>query len=337
MNSTVIYLSIFDSILESIKKIPDGFRNALNEAIQKVINELGGVLLNTVDPFFNILGDAIFIFTNNMFYDTLYNFLYDTFTRFLKAPDILERFDIIDIIANVMKPFGFSLLGLFFVIDFCKRTAYLETMTIENVVKPIFMLIIGKIFVDKSIWVLQQICHINNSIIIKLTDTITIGRTMFTMESLDEYTGIGKFLFAQYYLIIVAIILLCILVMIVNLIKRKIELVILVMLAPLFFATLSSATTMDTFKSYIKHFIVVCFETLIITIGFCTIKNGFNLFPEVACDTTGNYLLQTMVSLLSMLSMMFFTMGSRQLLSSIVGGGGSSGGGIIAPLASLVK
>ena len=37
MNSTVIYLSIFDSILESIKKIPDGFRNALNEAIQKVI------------------------------------------------------------------------------------------------------------------------------------------------------------------------------------------------------------------------------------------------------------------------------------------------------------
>jgi len=138
------------------------------------------------------------------------------------------------------------------------------------------MLIIGKIFIGKSGWILGILADINSS----LTKTI-LGNSLkgaannfmvaFKSGAIVE-KGLSGVIFSSGLFIVAALIVLIILLLIVLiLLVRQFELTILVLFAPIMFATLVSDATNSSFKAYIKYYVAVCFQTSVMAIGMALV------------------------------------------------------------------
>jgi hypothetical protein len=205
----------------------------------------------------------------------------------------------ITMVITVSTSIGLALLALFFVIEFCKKAVYFENMTIESFLKPMFILIIGKIVISNTKFILEKIVDISNLAagamynVGAITDNSqNYDKILDELEKQSTVTNIGNIcstfmatkvvlsntntlLLGTVFVSLIAIAVIAVfLAVCICLIVREVEIVILTCVAPIVFSTLASDSTSDIFKKFMKYFCVVCFQTIIIAIGFVLLKDG---------------------------------------------------------------
>ncbi len=239
---------------------------------------------------------------------------------------------------SLLLPFGYSLVALFFVIGFCKKTTYFETMNNLEIIKLMLKLILGKTFLDKSIDILSVIMGLNRDIVrIVLNSTSSINSSLLNAAKNETINGsnvIDKLQSMVLYLIsneiITTVMLLLIIICYVVINLRNIELAVLIATAPLFFSTMVSDVTNDVFKAYMKNFISVVLQTLWISVSVAFLTNSYMSGVTGASDfSVFNFLI-------SILTLAIFAVKAPSSVRNAIGGSGGNGMNI-ASLAMLLK
>jgi hypothetical protein len=236
---------------------------------------------------------------------------------------------------RVVTPVAYALLGLFFVIEFCKKSVYFETMSIEQFLKPLLMLIIGKIMVSKSGSFMIKISSINTSLtnsLARATGEDSAASAIAGQYNLQdtvykkaaEGEGWANFFDLAVNGVIFIVTLLLLYIIIFVFCARALEMMILFIVSPIFFATLVGDSTIDVFKSFIKQYIAVVFQTIIIVIAV-------NLINVIVGDGTGTLIdpsddtmdvggiLGALVKMVNMVLIVFIIMKAKPTLSKFMG------------------
>jgi hypothetical protein len=252
--------------------------------------------------------------------------LLQNFVGIIEKSDVVFYAPVVQQIFAIMKAVSYSFIGLFFVIDICKRAAYFETTTIENVIKPVLMLVVGKMMVDYSMWILQTLGGINTSMV---TAIVSLGGDLSSVmgysnlnATLSGSSGIGLFFICVIFFIFCILMFIAIIGMYVVVVVRQIELGILICISPLFFSTLVADATNDVFKSFIKNFIVVCFQTTVMAIA-CVLF--FSSIKDFISGTTGGIFSGFIETVVGVIGLTFFIFKSKSLLRESMGMGGGGG------------
>ena len=298
------------------------------EWVSSILNEISNLPEYIVIYFFDMAGGSLRNVLGDMM---LYNIwaMLESFVNIISRTDAIFSSPAVLQIYGVIKPVSYSFIALFFVIDVCKRAAYFETTTIESVVKPILLLIVGKLVIDNGLWILSLIADINTSLvasIVTLTGSLddVFGYTML-MTELSSSSGANLFFVSIIFIIFAVLLAISIISMYVILVIRQLELGILVCLSPIFFSTLVADVTNDVFKSFIKNFIVVCFQTTVMAVAAVLFYTSIQSF--VSGTATGIFA-GFMETLVGIMGLTFFMLKSKSLLREWIGGSGSSGLGI---------
>jgi hypothetical protein len=300
---------------------------------QQIIQAVSQLQNGIVDYFFNQAGGSL----KNLISDVI---LVDTwallqqFVGIIAKSDVVFAAPVVQQIFSIMKAVSYSFIGLFFVIDICKRAAYFETTTIESVIKPVLMLVVGKMMVDYSMWILQLLGDINKSMV---TAIVSLGGDLSSVigysnlnTTLSGSSGINLFFICIMFFIFCALMFIAVIGMYVVVVVRQIELGILICISPLFFSTLVADATNDVFKSFIKNFIVVCFQTTVMAIA-CVLF--FSSIKDFISGTSGGMFAGFTEAVVGVMGLTFFIFKSKSLLRESMGMG--SGGGM--SLASAIR
>jgi hypothetical protein len=272
-----------------------------------------------VDSTLGFLIDIVSAITNTF----TTNFLKDTLGKLKKCLKKTPELPMVNSIFDIMKPIGTSLIALIFVIEFGKRVIYLETMTVEGIAKPILMLIVGKFLVDKSSDILQTILDIftslTTSILGKEGDTLVTNVFTLGVTNGNERIGTNStehLAQASAYGCLSLVTLVCAFIILIILYVRVIELGLLKCVAPLLFATLVGNVTHDVFKNYIKYFIAVAAQIVIIAICLKFVNelvNQIGVQKIQPGEDPGN--LSAIVSVLAIVLTLFVTQSKKMMLT----------------------
>jgi hypothetical protein len=290
-----------------------------------MIAALGSLPSSIIDYFFNQAGGSL----RNILGDII---LFDTwallggFTNMISRTDAIFSSPAVYQIYEIIKAVSYSFIALFFVIDLCKKAAYFETTTIESVIKPVLMLIVGKLMIDNAMWILRTIGEINTLLvtsIISLTGNLNdvFGYSALT-TTLESRGGVNLFFMSIIFVVFALLLVLGVIGMYVMLVIRQIELGILVCVSPLFFSTLVADVTNEIFKAFIKNFIVVCFQTTVMAIACVLFYTSIQSF--ISGTATGIFVgfIETVIGIMGLT---FFILKSKSLLRESMGVGGSGG------------
>lgn len=240
---------------------------------------------------------------------------------------------------NALKPIGYSLIGLFFIVDFCRKTIYFEVMNPLEIIKSVIKLVLTKTLVDQSYTILSMVLGINRMIVntvfaiagnSSLSDIINLNQLIKTDNtSIDLVQIISEKINSQFFLLLIGV-LLVICIVIVNL--RNIELAVLAGLAPIFFATNAGEISNDVFKSYLKNFISVAAQTIWMSVGLAFLTSGY-----VGTVTGAGGLFSPMNLLIGMLTLTLYVIKAPNSIKSALGGSGTSANVSLSSLAMLIK
>jgi hypothetical protein len=198
-------------------------------------------------------------------------------------------------IFTYMLPVGYALLALFFVIEVLKKSAYLEVMTLENTLKPVLMLCAGKVLIDNCKLILSKIYELATTLSIEIstlgdgrlalydpakgildgTNLPEVSNQVANQEIMTAFWSVG------FSLLLSAVVSLSLVVVTIVLVVRKVEIAIMVCTAPIFFATLAGNVVNSTFKSYIKYFTAVVFQTVLMIICIMLLKSDLIEFASL--------------------------------------------------------
>ncbi|MEG2983596.1 MAG: CD0415/CD1112 family protein [Peptostreptococcaceae bacterium] len=175
--------------------------------------------------------------------------------------------------SNVMKPIGFSLVALFFVIDFLNKSIMFEYAKVENVIKSLLKLVLAKAVMDSTFMFLETCFGVVSNIIssVNASGSLKIAATgdIATLVK-NQMEGMGIFeqmlFFLQTWPWTFAMNIFKIIVFFV-VYGRMIELFILTAIAPIPIATMVSEGVGDVAKRFFKLYIAVCFQGVIIIIA----------------------------------------------------------------------
>lgn len=225
-------------------------------------------------------------------------------------------------ILEITKPIAISIVALIFVIEFGKRVVYLETMTTEGVAKPILMLIVGKILVDKCDVILKGILEVSNLITTSIVGSKedALLEVIFTKTKVSEASSTTEILFnAVTHLGITVTMLICMIIIIIILSVRGIEIALLICVSPMVFATVVGNVTNDIFKNFIKYFTAVCMQTIIIAIciKFVSAMSKGNLIKG-DFDTKVDAPIKAIITTLMAVLLTLFVVQSKKMMLNLL-------------------
>lgn len=228
-------------------------------------------------------------------------------------------------LSNGLKPIAYSLVGLFFVIDFCKRTIYFEVMNYIQIVIPLIKLTFAKYIVDNSFRILNLILDINREIVGKVFEiesgfnsrSIADFGTINNPGPITKVFDLAIFYWGKsiFFLLVIVLIALCY--VIANI--RLIELSVLGGLSPIFFATIAADVTNDVFKSYIKNYIAVAMQSVFMAVGLAFLSTGFTgYFTKTAGFSSG------LSMLIGVLTLTIYVLKAPASVRNAIGGAGGT-------------
>lgn len=210
--------------------------------------------------------------------------------------------NISDNIKSAVGGIALTLIALFLLLDFIKKSTDLKWVTWENVLMFFVKFIFAKVFVENAGWVMDCIYNGFSSLTTAVFDDpeslnlIGSGlneRLPYFLNSFDRSLviqepsiGILDFRPVGIWLIIIiqSFIMKGILVMtLIIVLARFIELTIYTIAAPLPFATLGSDGLQDIGKSYLKSYVACCLHAMVIILIFMSYK-ALNSIPTVSFD-----------------------------------------------------
>ncbi|MEN8906662.1 MAG: conjugal transfer protein TrbL family protein [Clostridiales bacterium] len=286
-----------------------------------------------LDDILKLLSEYINKFMNNLI-NSMMQGMFQSIDGMMKEAD--KIFDN-KYILNIQEPLfavAYALLGLFFVIEFCKTSVYFENMTIERFLKPMVMLVVGKVIIGKSGFILKTISTIN----MKITNTL-MGGGIDNAETIERYQKIahdtinanlsekGAAVGVAFFSTIInsvsfLVILVAVFIIIFIFCARYLEIAILFIISPIFFATLIADVTNDVFKSFIKQFIAVTFQTIIIVVALrlvLFITNGEGTIKFIEKDVSGVSYLNMVMGVITLVLLCFITLKAKSFFSKLLG------------------
>lgn len=202
-----------------------------------------------------------------------------------------------------MKTLAYSLVLIFFSVNLIESTVKYEIVTLRGVVSFGGRLLVGKIVIDLSSTICMKVVGITEWICGNLvmaggaaTDLIETeaqsgtGSSLWVIGKIIDFfnviTNIGPFLIVGLVVMIISIAIL------IKLMIRNIQLAIMVIAAPPFFATLATDTTKHYFRNYITSFLQcalqVVFMCLVWYVGIFLLNNQTiqgNLWADLGANT----------------------------------------------------
>lgn len=202
-----------------------------------------------------------------------------------------------------MKTLAYSLVLIFFSVNLIESTVKYEIVTLRGAVSFGGRLLIGKIVIDLSTTICMKVVGITEWICGNLvmaggaaTDLIETqaqsgtGSSLWVIGKIIDFfnviTNIGPFLIVGLVVMIISIAIL------IKLMIRNIQLAVMVIAAPPFFATLATDTTKHYFRNYITSFLQcalqVVFMCLVWYVGIFLLNNQTiqgNLWADLGANT----------------------------------------------------
>lgn len=190
--------------------------------------------------------------------------------------------EIVTNVFAVILPIGFTLATLFFFIDFLNKAIMMDFVKMENVVKPLFKLVVCKLVMENSLQLLTGIMKaflaITNSIggigNGSMSSLINLQPIQEHIEQLDFWGVLGYTLellpvgllmiIAKYIIMAVAY-------------ARLLQLCLYTALAPIPLSTMAGETTHDIAKSFIGKYAAVCLQGALILVC-CALYYGLLSF-----------------------------------------------------------
>lgn len=196
-------------------------------------------------------------------------------------------------LVNPIRIFAYSLVLLFFAINLVEQTIKYEIFTIKGILQIFGRLLLAKIIIDLSVRICLLIIGIIGSITVKMLSTVNVTLNIFpdiTLKKSDVkiigpiLDAIVAFVVSAILMIIIGVVFVCVSIVMIKLVLRSIELAMLMVVSPAFFACLSSDVTKEYFKKFISIFIQVAAQTLFMAIAVAVCSGHFNT-PAVPIDS----------------------------------------------------
>ena len=196
-------------------------------------------------------------------------------------------------LVNPIRIFAYSLVLLFFAVNLVEQTIKYEIFTAKGVLRIFGRLLLAKIIIDLSVKACLLIISIIGSITVKMLNTVNVSLNIFPDISLkkSDVKVIGPILDAIVaavvsiiLMLIIGVVLVCVSIVMIKLVLRSIELALLMVISPAFFACLSTDVTKEYFKKFISIFIQVAAQTLFMAIALAVCSGHFNT-PPVTIDS----------------------------------------------------
>ena len=146
-------------------------------------------------------------------------------------------------------------------------------------------LLVAKIIIDLSVKICTLILSIIGGLTVKMLNNVDVTIDIYPKFTLEK-SGvkiIGPILDAVaaaaisfILVLIIGVVLVCVSIVMIKLVLRSIELAMLMVVSPAFFACLSSDVTKEYFKKFISVFIQVASQTLFMAIAMAVCSSHLN-------------------------------------------------------------
>jgi hypothetical protein len=171
----------------------------------------------------------------------------------------------------IILPVSYSLLALFFIMDFLGKSTRLEFIRWENVVKPLLKLIVAKFVLENSYKLLNLIFAFVSDLIGRASlfgsTAIPDHDTQYIIEAIDGMNLIEKLAFMVNMLPYNFIMMFIKIAIFVVIYGRMVEIYLLTAIAPLPLATMTHDGLHHIAKSFLQRYFAVCLQGLIILLG----------------------------------------------------------------------
>lgn len=185
---------------------------------------------------------------------------------------------------GIFVTIGYSLVLLFFAANLIENSIKYEIFTLKGGAQLFGRLIISKVFIDLSGKICVYILNICNNIAYKITDMASTNLEFLvpniSSQAKNNTWVVGEILdFIQAYNMLIPVLLILILmvlataIILVRLILRSIELSLLMIVSPAFFACYSSEITKPYFKNFIMTFIQCAVQIVFISVIYAISSN----------------------------------------------------------------
>lgn len=185
---------------------------------------------------------------------------------------------------GIFKTIGYSLVLLFFAANLIENTIKYEIFTLKGGAMLFGRLIISKVVIDLSVTICTYILNICNNISTKILldakTEIHFSTPNIESESIGTLGILGTLIdYFQAYvmlvpiLIIILVMLLAALLIIFKIVLRSIELSLLMIVSPAFFACYSSEITKPYFKNFMTTFLQCALQIVFMSVVFALSAN----------------------------------------------------------------
>ncbi len=291
----------FDRVAVTTTNLPQLFAADLNESFQRILFELW----KTITMWMGMIQEKM-------------------------QQDDITTIPIVQAVEQAVRPIAYSLLALFFVMEFSTKTIRFETSTNEGIAKVILQLLFAKYMTDSSLFIIQLILDVNHELVdlifhagnVKNINDLIAYQTIFTPDSIGVIHGVIDSMIAVIGLLIASLVIVVLWLLIYAIIYiRVMELCVMTAVSPLFFATLAGDVTNDVFKGFIKSLIGLALQTTFMSVSIVFFSNGL-----VNMMTSGQSMFQGVGDfMIGMLTLAIFIIKTPNALRQVLGGGGASG------------
>lgn len=182
---------------------------------------------------------------------------------------------VIQNIYDCLLPLGYSLIALFFIMEFLKHSTDFHNVSMEKTVSLVMKFIIAKLVMDNSFELLMAIFKVTTGILISMN--VDVNMPKFDLDTLKATIEAMDFFERMFYAIRMMgfgiIMGLCKIIINVIIYGRFIELFILVAFAPIPLAGIASGELSPSTKRYLQEFTAVCLQGVVM-VGVVMIYSG---------------------------------------------------------------
>jgi len=179
--------------------------------------------------------------------------------------------NMIEGIFNCLLPIGYSLLALFFMLDFLNKTVTFRIAKIENIIKILIRMVLAKVVMQSSFEILGLIYQSISdliSLVYNSPDTIQNIVDIAELKTQLEGMKLMELIMFQVNFMPIKLIMNFLLILIkVICYGRIIELYVFTALAPLPLSTMANEEYNNVAKRFFQHYISICLQGLIIMIA----------------------------------------------------------------------
>lgn len=184
----------------------------------------------------------------------------------------------------IFKVIGYSLVLVFFSASLIENTIKYEIFTLKGGAQLFGRLIISKVVIDLSVTICTYILNICNNIsaeiLLKAQTTISFSTPNIESSSISKIWLLGPIIdMYQAYVMLIPVLLIIIvmvaaaLIIIFKLALRSIELALLMIVSPAFFACYSSELTKPYFKNFITTFLQCALQIVFMSVVYALSAN----------------------------------------------------------------